>query len=380
MDRRDFIGSGLGWAAGTAFGADAFAAPPPATVADDHIRRLVAGGAADVMVPEGHHVLTRAFELPPGKRLVGKGQCILSFRPARRGYSHMIRLRDDAAVENIEFRGGVTRGLLGDAPDASLFGIMIYGSGNHVAGCRFLDFGATDLSFRSKGGNGGAVAIEGGVAARGGGSCHANLIENCVSTSPLAGFHIRLKTPFQGEGDAGAQVTRNIVRNLVLYGGNKNGIELAGPRTTGNRITGCTLINPLGQGGMEADFGASSNLFEKCVIRIKGDAVPLKTFDAFSQRTFTGKDGSLHIPHGNEFVDCRLELEDARLKHDVRAFVCFGAGSDCRFIRPRILVKSASQPSRRIIGLYEESRFRRISGTQLTQPDFAGVTMQRKAI
>lgn len=95
--------------------------------------------------------------------------------------------------------------------------------------------------------------------------CSGNLIEGCVlrDIAYMASFGIRFQTYWLNDraDDAfTAFVEHNVVRDNHLVGFFWNAIEIAGPATRYNMITGNRVDNPW-QVGLEADKGARHNLF-----------------------------------------------------------------------------------------------------------------------
>lgn len=327
-------------------------------------------GGRTVELGSDVYTLDKTLRLPPGSTLLGDGstKLVLSSN-ANNSQRAVVSLSDNSTIKQIHLDGNLSiREKLGSLKDY-VFGIEINGcSFCLVENCHSINCGATKNFFIHSGGNGGGFLIDAEKS-----DAIGNTIKDCVSYGADAGFHARILTDFRGVG-ANARAERNVIAGLRGYLGNKNAVELVGPRTARNLVTQCSIFAPQGQGGIEADFGASLNRFENCIVTLSSSQKLSLTLDCFSQRTMP-KNGRLFVPHGNMFIRCIAKGEAHFDGHAVRGFTCFGAGRDAHFVDPIMAVTSLDQEGE-IIGYYQEDRFQRISPAIVTNPRFSKATIR----
>jgi hypothetical protein len=248
-----------------------------------------------------------------------------------------------------------------------------------VEGCTAIECGSTPDFTRDRGPNGGGFLIE--ATSRAQADVRGNRLVNCESEGKLAGFHARIRTPFRGisQNSTRKHARLNEISNLIGRGGNKNGVEVVGPGATENLVKNCVLFDPDGQGGIEADLGASENVFEKCSIVFQGHALK-RTFDGFSQRTSDVGDGLPKVPVGNRFISCSITGRAFFGPHDVRGFACVGASRDASFENASFSLKRIGNSRGRAIGYYEEERIGLVAGTRLERLHFTTVDIQKKRL
>jgi hypothetical protein len=201
-----------------------------------------------------------------------------------------------------------------------------------------------------------------------------NVLEDIRSedTSNRVAFHIRLRTDFTNfaEGEQGFGLYHNTVERGYVSGGFKNCVELAGPDTKCNTIRRVTCRTPGGQGGIEADFGASHNLFDDCCV-IGGTIA--KSFDGFSARTTDLGDGKLKISTGNVFRDCTVAGMAASGIFFLRGFSDESA-KRTKWVRPRMFdVVPADGTTDRVIGYWGAATYDSVEDILIEDMDFRDV-------
>jgi len=135
-----------------------------------------------------------------------------------------------------------------------------------------------------------------------------NRISGCrIEDAGTAKFGIRVTTDWDVDVAPGSFtrfVRENVIENNTIIGCTWNSIEIAGPATIFNRITGNRSIGVLGPGGIEADKGASWNQFsDNSVVEAQptgGD------FAAFRDQGFTGGAFYDRTNSGNQWTNCLM--------------------------------------------------------------------------
>lgn len=327
-------------------------------------------GGRTVQLGSGVYILDGTLHLPAESTLLGNGSTtlMLSSDAADKERS-VVSMSNHATISQIIVDGNLFNREEFGSLKTYVFGIVIEGASFcFVENCSSINCGATKEFFVRSGGNGGGYLIDAENS-----DAIGNIIKNCVSFGPEAGFHARIITDFRGVG-AIARAERNIISGLRGGLGNKNAIELVGPRTMRNSVSHCSIFAPQGQGGIEADFGASLNRFEDCTVTLDSSQRLSFTLDCFSQRTMP-KNGRLFVPHGNKFIRCIAKGEAHFNGHAVRGFTCFGAGREARFIDPIMAVASLDRGGK-VIGYYQEARYQAISAAEVTNARFSKGTIR----
>lgn len=181
--------------------------------------------------------------------------------------------------------------------------IFITGSNHCVIDTVFItDFGYIPTS--DSGGNFITLsAVEGGT------DCYKNTIKNCrlIDSDGRSSFGIRLWTDwtYTKETEQYTNFVRdNRIENNYISGFNWNSVELAGPATINNIVTGNSCENLYGYSFVEADKGASYNLyaFNKC--RKPTNRVPVAGFRDQGIPSDVGAYGTYpkRIAVGNQWV------------------------------------------------------------------------------
>ncbi|MET1756866.1 hypothetical protein ABVV53_15580 [Novosphingobium sp. RD2P27] len=327
-----------------------------------------------VVLGPGEIILKTTLIVPEGKRLIGRpGTRLVLSSDCGDDVEAVLELRSGSYIEGLEISGNLEKRNATGVLSRYVFGVVIRDASScKVVQCRVVDCGSVPRFLHRYGGNGGGFLIE---ASGHGSTCvRDNQLLSCSSVGRNAGFHARIKTPFKRKPDGCSEVlaVQNVIWNLQAFEGDKNGIELVGPGTCFNSVIGCHLRNPRGQGGIEADLGASENIFSACVISFFDNFNLARHLDCFSQRTAEIGDGMLKLSHSNTFVDCSVVGHLALDGHYLRAFVCSGAGHGARFVKPRLQVE-ARKPGK-VIGYYEDSSLAKIEGITVVGESFAGQT------
>lgn len=240
---------------------------------------LDAAGAigAEVHIPSGIYRLGKLLIVPGSVLIRGDQDTVLKPLDGSGDLASPIFLLDD--VEEVTIRDLQLDGFASGLVQSSAHGgIRISGSRVvHVDNVVVHDLG------RSQESPGGAnvvieahevgaapVTVKGEELERGVPS-ERNVIENCRldDRHHITSFGIRLWTNWlelPPTGSFTGLVRKNVIKNNHLIGFYWNAIEIAGPATGFNRIDGNTVSDPL-LVGIEADKGASDNLFQNNWIR-----------------------------------------------------------------------------------------------------------------
>lgn len=317
--------------------------------------------------------------IPPGKSLIGSDGTIIQLSDAcKNTVDAVVKLAQRASLSNVILDGNLKKREALGTLSRYVYGAIISNvSSASVTDCVVVDCGSTKKFARDFGGNGGGFLIE--LTSGATSNVTNNRILRCMSIGFSTGFHARIESPFRkASGHTRFFACGNTISRLSGYYGNKNSIELVGPNTNGNLVENCNIINPLGQGGVEADFGASHNVFSRCSIVFERGMKLAKGFDAFSQRTFDLPGEQLFVPFGNKFVDCSITGSVSLNGHSIHGFSCFGAGHGAEFIRPVLdLSVERTKSVGTVIGIYVEDTFQPITGVIVINQSLKGADIPK---
>jgi hypothetical protein len=367
--RRIFRAGALAAAATFSTGAANVRVVRPSTASSNRlvIENLLASGAI-VQLVDGVYILDGSLLLPEGSTLLGRaGSKLLLDESVCPSVNAVVKMSNRSTIRGVELDGNLlARERMGVG--GYVFGVIINDSSHClVQDCRAVGCGATDALFRDFGGMGGGYLISSDKR-----DAIGNVVRDCVSCGPHVGFHARIRTNFRGV-QGGGVASRNAIIGLLGYGGNKNSIELVGPNTRYNSVSNCVIHNPGGQGGIEADFGASDNLFESCSIVLDFSHPLTRDLDCYSQRTMP-KFGVIYSPEGNVFHKCKVSGFVDLNGHLLRGFVCYGSGRNASFIDPVIDI-SVKNNVGDVIGYFEFPYYAEIDGTKIVNMRFSkGIT------
>jgi hypothetical protein len=208
---------------------------------------------------------------------------------------------------NITIKDFTINGNVSKRKDNSILsGINIGGSNNIIKNIKILDCGV-NRTYHSSEGSGVGIGLSSDEDAFN--SCF-NTIENCTIDDSLGqlSFGIRVTsdwTMHSNINDYKNRVSYNNIENNTIYGTTWNAIEIAGCTTTNNVINNNKTINNLGNTCIEADKGASyniySNNFVENFIGSKGSIMY-----AYRCQGWTSDEVSI-LAKGNIFKNCYVD-------------------------------------------------------------------------
>jgi hypothetical protein len=271
------------------------------------IQAAIATGRG-ILLPRGTYVVTAGFYPKSNTQIRGERGATIKAAGAT-GFPFMnLSNVHDVIVEDLTFDGDVPNRAIGSGIQSGLH--INHGSYNNT-------IRRVTVTNCGVGGNG--LTIE--VAEDDDSDTHTNVIENCLINDPNGqlSFGIRVATNWSLSKNSSEYVrfTRNnTIRDNRIIGTTWNAIEIAGPATMHNTITGNHAVASLGNTGIEADKGASYNVFSDNHVN-NVVAIGTSPFAGFRCQGGTG-DFPTRYAVGNTFANNTVSRNT---KHPSRAFV-----------------------------------------------------------
>lgn len=227
-----------------------------------------ATSGANVFLPSGTYRISDSLDVPSGILIRGdQGTTIQPLDGETASPIFWLENVEGTTIRDLDLRGRSFQ----NSQSAGHAGVwMVAAKRNHLDNLSFSDLGDSVDHY-----GGIHVLLEAEeFPLTGDGISRHNVIENSRFNDwdHLASFGIRFRTRWENHHietpDDSVAVEENIVKNNV-FRGFYQGVEIAGPRTTGNLIRGNTSVDALIV-GVEADKGAQENVFvENTIHRVR---------------------------------------------------------------------------------------------------------------
>lgn len=215
-----------------------------------------------------------------------------------------------------------------------------------------------------------------------------NIVRDLFLDDPAyrVSFFARMWTEFtESVYDAdGLHCQFNLIENGVGVGTGKNFVELVGPNTIFNTVRGVTALDFAGTDCFEADFGASYNTFERCLLRgvtinPAANAGAVNGFSAggYDKRNDPLPDFVVKRPRYNKFIDCGV-VDTVLDANNLRCCIDDG-GIGNQWIRP--FMRNCSVTASGETQGWLAASMMRVDGEELCEypvvidPDFDGVNI-----